>query len=75
MTRYACVLSGGSIGEDKPTKIFERKEDAQLYGKSWVKSFSGGSRSYYRPRYQVRRISDYEEISMKKGEIPWWMKL
>lgn len=75
MTRYACVLHGGSIGEDKPTKIFETKEEAQEYGKYWVRSFGGGSRSYYRPKYNVRKVSEREEAAMESGINPWWMRI
>jgi len=62
MTRYMCILSGGSIGEDKPPKIFDNKEEAQTYGKMWVRSFGGGRRSYYRPGYKVRPVSEKEEL-------------
>ncbi len=68
MTRYMCILTGGSIGERSTPKIFNTKEEAQHYGKTWVRSFGGGRRSYYHPGYKVKPVSEKEET---KGKISW----
>lgn len=70
MTRYMCILHGGSIGESQGSgmKVFDTKEEAQGYGKTWVRSFGGGHRSYYHPRYNVRAVKETEERNRK---ISW----
>ena len=71
MTKYVCILHGGSIGESQDfgkVRVFNTKEEAQAHGKSWVRSFGGGHRSYYHPRYNVRAVKETEET---RGRISW----
>jgi hypothetical protein len=68
MTRYMCIRTGGSIGEKTAPKIFDTKEEAQEYGKEWVRSFGGGRKSYYRPGYKVKVVSERDET---RRTISW----
>ena len=56
--RYKLVLFGGSIGEASHRKsiIYESKEEAKRNGIDYIRSFSGGHRNYYHPRYRVIEV-------------------
>jgi len=72
MVKYETYVFGGSIGEissDKSKKHFisglgwgrlwqtcKTKKEAQEAGKRYVKSFGGGYRSYYKPKYRVVKV-------------------
>lgn len=64
---YELYIAGGSLGEiDRTAKTihrnkrtyryertFETRERAKAAGKSYVDSYEGGRKSYYRPGYAV----------------------
>lgn len=58
MTKYKLILDGGSIGEvrGREDSIYDTKEEARRLGKQYIKSFSGGFRNYYHPRYKVVEV-------------------
>lgn len=76
MAVYNVYVFGGSIGEisaDKNKRMFisgmgegrlygtfETKEEAKKAGLRYVKSFGGGRRSYYKPKYRVIKVSNAE---------------
>ena len=72
MVKYELYVFGGSIGETRSHKgktlfisglghgrlyrTYSSKKDAQEAGKRYVKSFGGGYRSYYKPKYRVIKV-------------------
>jgi len=72
MVKYEVYVFGGSLGEIKydesKRKFFSglgngrlwgtypSKKEAQAGGRSYIKSFSGGYRNYYRPKYRIIKV-------------------
>ena len=74
MSKFELYVFGGSLGEisgDKSERKFISgmgsgrlygtyltKEEAQRDAKSYVRSFSGGRKNYYRPRYRIVEMKE-----------------
>jgi len=70
-TEYGVFQTGGSVGEknDKPTKTFDSKEDAQAYAKRCNAALSKGEKGYYGLKYVVRAIKEDVSESEELNEL------
>jgi hypothetical protein len=72
---YALFLRGGSIGEARSGTeiipygrfdgIFQTREEAQVRGRRYVSSFSGGRRNYYHPRFSTVDLDVNRNVAKK----------
>ena len=76
MSVFVLFVRGGSIGESQNATIippygriygiFKTKKEAQDRGRRYVKSFSGGRRNYYQPRYSVVDAKKFNNKKVKQ---------